>query len=56
MAVHSTEKVVKNTLLYTAATVAQKAISFVYFFILSSNLAPEKLGAYTGMLAVASLA
>lgn len=56
MATHSTGKAVRNTVIYTAATVAQKAISFVYFFILSSNLTPAKLGAYTGMLAVASLA
>lgn len=56
MPLHSTEKTVKNTLVYTAATVAQKAISFVYFFILSSNLPPSLLGAYTGMLALASLA
>jgi len=56
MAVHSTGKAIRNTVVYTAATVAQKAISFVYFFILSSNLTPGKLGAYTGMLAVASLA
>jgi O-antigen/teichoic acid export membrane protein len=56
MAVHSQEKVVKNTVLYTIATIAQKAISFVYFWVLSSNLAPAALGAYLGMLSFASLA
>nr|MBP9748580.1 oligosaccharide flippase family protein [Patescibacteria group bacterium] len=56
MAVHSQEKVVKNTVIYTAATIAQKAISFVYFWVLSSHLAPSALGAYLGMLSFASLA
>lgn len=56
MAVHSHAKVVKNTVLYTAATIAQKAISFVYFWVLSSRLDPSALGAYLGMLSFASLA
>ncbi len=56
MSVHSQEKVVKNTVMYTAATIAQKAISFVYFWVLSSHLAPSALGAYLGMLSFASLA
>ncbi|TAL19685.1 polysaccharide biosynthesis protein [Patescibacteria group bacterium] len=55
MPLHSTEKVVKNTIIYTAATVAQKAISFIYFWTLSANLRPAELGAYLSMLALASL-
>lgn len=41
---------------YTLAIIAQKAISFLYFFLLSQNLSPGNIGTYLWVLSVASLA
>ncbi len=53
---HSAGSIVRNTLWYTGAVVGQKVISFGYFWLLSSQLPPETLGAYIGVLSVVSLA
>lgn len=53
---HSAGSIVRNTVWYTGAVVGQKAISFGYFWLLSSRLAPETLGVYIGVLSVISLA
>lgn len=53
---HSAGSIVRNTVWYTGAVVGQKAISFGYFWLLSSRLAPETLGLYLGVLSVVSLA
>lgn len=53
---HSAGSIVRNTVWYTGAVVGQKVISFGYFWLLSSRLAPETLGVYLGVLSVVSLA
>lgn len=53
---HSSGSIVRNTVWYTGAVVGQKVISFGYFWLLSSRLAPETLGVYLGVLSVVSLA
>jgi len=54
-AVHSTGKIVKNTILFTGALLGQKIISLGYFFYLSSRLGPEVLGAYVWALSFTTL-
>lgn len=41
---------------YTSAIVGQKVLSFFYFYLVSSQLAPQTLGAYIWMLSIVSLA
>lgn len=52
---HKTEKIVKNTALYTGAVIGQKALSFLYFWFLSSRFGPDELGGYLGVLALVGL-
>lgn len=52
---HSTGKIVKNTILFTGALLLQKIISFAYFLYLSSHLAPSNLGAYVWALSFTTL-
>ncbi|PIR67068.1 MAG: hypothetical protein COU51_00565 [Parcubacteria group bacterium CG10_big_fil_rev_8_21_14_0_10_36_14] len=52
---HSTGKIIKNTVLYTGALLAQKIISFAYFLYLSSRLLPDTLGSYVWALSFTTL-
>lgn len=52
---HSAGKIIKNTIIFTAAVVLQKIVSFAYFFYLSSRLAPELLGSYIWALSFTTL-
>lgn len=52
---HSAGKIVKNTIIFTAAVVLQKIVSFGYFLYLSSRLAPEFLGSYVWALSFTTL-
>lgn len=53
---HSTTQIVRSTFWYTAAVIGQKILSFAYFFLLSSQLAPDTLGIYVWVLSIVSLA
>lgn len=53
---HSTQQIFRSTVWYTSAIVGQKILSFFYFYLVSSQLAPETLGAYIWMLSIVSLA
>lgn len=44
-----------NTIYFTSALILQKAVSFIYFFLLSSRLPPEILGKYVFALSYTSL-
>ena len=55
MSVHSSEKIVKNTAVFTLAMIGQKVISFFYFWYLSSRFGPEKMGAWVWALSFSSL-
>lgn len=52
---HSAGKIIKNTIIFTAAVVLQKMVSFAYFLYLSSRLAPELLGSYVWALSFTTL-
>mgnify|MGYP001601598945 CR=1 FL=1 len=52
---HSNEKIVKNTIIFTASLVVQKIFSFGYFWFTSSRLAPEAMGLYAWTLSFTSL-
>lgn len=52
---HSAGKIIKNTIIFTAAAVMQKIVSFAYFLYLSSRLAPELLGSYVWALSFTTL-
>ncbi|MFA5133589.1 MAG: flippase [Patescibacteria group bacterium] len=52
---HSAGKIIKNTVLFTAALILQKIVSFAYFLYLSSRLAPELLGSYVWALSFTTL-
>lgn len=47
--------IAKNTTYFTAALILQKSISFVYFYFLSSQIAPSLLGKYVFALSYTSL-
>ncbi len=55
MSIHSSEKIVKNTAVFTLAMVGQKIISFFYFFYLSNRFGPEKMGAWVWALSYSAL-
>ena len=52
---HSTGKIVKNTIIFTAALLVQKVIAFGNFLFLSSALLPETLGAYIWALSFTTM-
>ncbi len=44
-----------NTILYTGASIIQKALSFVYYWIIARSFGPEGVGQYSYALAFAAL-
>jgi O-antigen/teichoic acid export membrane protein len=52
---HSTKKIVKNTLLFTGAMLAQKIVSFANFLYISAKLAPDTLGGYVWALSFTTM-
>lgn len=55
MSGHQIEKVISNTALITGANLLQKALSFLYFWFLSSRYAPSELGSYLWVLSLSGL-
>lgn len=52
---HEERKIVKNTVVFTGAMLAQKLLSFLYFFYLSSRMSPGTLGGYVWALSFTTL-
>lgn len=52
MSTHRISKIISNTALITGANVVQKALSFLYFWFLSSRFAPGELGGYLWVLSI----
>ena len=52
---HRTDRIVRNTALYTSAVIGQKTLSFLYFWFLSSHFGPADLGGYLRMLSLVGL-
>lgn len=52
---HSTQKIVKNTFIFTVALLLQKAVAFGNFFYLSAKLSPGILGSYVWALSFTTM-
>ncbi len=52
---HSAGRIVKNTIIFTAALLVQKIIAFGNFLYLSSNLSPSVLGGYVWALSFTTM-
>lgn len=55
MSEHRLERIISNTALFTGANLIQKALSFLYFWFVSSHFAPLDLGGYLWVLSMTGL-
>lgn len=55
MSEHRLDRIISNTALFTGANLIQKALSFLYFWFVSSRFAPSALGGYLWVLSMAGL-